>query len=116
MPPGKIPVHISNPAPALNGSLPIFRESWHLTSSIQLHPSTSSTVAVLSCMLTTVPAMLATVPAVLPPVAAVAAVARVNRLGLRGRRGGAGSGGGGLVGFKSTRSCGVGDIHTAGGT
>ena len=41
-----------------------------------LPSTTSSTVAVLSCMLTTVPAILAAVPAVLAPVAAIAAVAR----------------------------------------
>ena len=40
----KFPVHISNPAPALNGPLPMFRESWHLTSSIHHLLNCSGTV------------------------------------------------------------------------
>ena len=75
---------------------------------------TSSTVAVLSCMLTTVPAILAAVPAVLAPVAAIAAVARVNRLGLR-RSAGSGSGGI-LIRRHLSWAGGGGDLHTAGGT
>lgn len=82
-----------------------------------LPSTTSSTVAVLSCMLTTVPAILAAVPPVLAPVAAIAAVARVNRLGLRRSRRSRGSGSGARgVGFLPTLTCGGGDIRTAGGT
>ena len=84
-----------------------------------LPSTTSSTVAVLSCMLTTVPAILAAVPAVLAPVAAIAAVARVNRRSRRSRSRGGGGGGGAGGGRETTpvRTCsGDVDIHTAGGT